>query len=233
MKPTHRAWTDPRAALLTLGLLACKPSAPSEPPSTPSTPARAAAQDSSAPAQRYRPSLDESARRIAAALGVERRSLDDAGAPPAPTLPRRLEVGGVASVDVVAARVGDRWVAAAVEADRVTIGLEGAERIFQLREREGRPMNAFDLADTVGVLLYYPYPVYDGTRWSDTPVSAACVGMRDGATPQLVPKPQGGRDLLFSFHIPDGSPGAGTHVAHLRVTDSGLLIDQAPNPERR
>jgi hypothetical protein len=139
-----------------------------------------------------------------------------------------------ASVDVVAARAGEQqWVVAAIERDRVAIGLEGAERIYQLREQAQQPLGAMDLAAIVGVLHYYPYTVFNGQRWSETPLYGTSRGLGAGATPTLAPRPQGGRDLTFSFHIPDGRSGAGGHLAHIRVTDSAMLIDQAPNPEVR
>lgn len=209
-------------------LAACKPSAPSEPVAPVVQPARPA--DNARP---FRPALDESLRRIADALRREAIELD-AGAPEAPSAPQRIEgVGGLPSVDVVVARAGVRWVAAAVEHDRVTLGLAGAERIFQLREQAQRPMSAAELARTIGVLLYYPYTVFDGTRWSDTALSGSTSGRTSGAVPTLTPRPQGGRDLMFSYWIPDGTAGAGDHYAHVRVTDSQMLIDMAPNPERR
>jgi hypothetical protein len=210
--------------------LACKPSAPSEPVALVRPvvqPARHA--DDTRP---YRPALDESLRRIEEALQREAIELD-ATAPETLRDPQRIDVGGVASADVIVARSGSRWVAAVVEQDRVTLGLAGAERIFQLRERAQRPMSAAELARTIGVLLYYPYPVFDGTRWSETPLSNRTEGRRTGSVPTFTPRPHGGRDLLFSFWIPDGMPGAGPHYAHILVTDSQMLVDLAPHPERR
>jgi hypothetical protein len=206
---------------------ACKPSAPSEPVAPVVQPVRPA--DHARP---YRPALDESLRRIGDALRREAIELD-AGVPEAPSGPVRIDVGGVPSADVIVARSGARWVAAVVEQDRVTLGLAGAERIYQLREQAQRPMSAAELARTIGVLLYYPYTVFDGTRWSETPLSNNTEGRTSGAVPVLTPRPQGGRDLMFSFFIPNGMPGAGDHYAHVRVTDSQMLVDMAPNPERR
>jgi hypothetical protein len=205
----------------------CKPSAPSEPAAPTVQPARPAES-----ARDFRPALDESLRRIADALR-QRAVEDDAAAPEAPQSPRRIAIGGVPAIDVVAARVGERWTVAAIEHDRVSLGLAGAERIYQLREQAQRPMSAAELARTVGVLLYYPYPIFDGTTWSDTPLSNQSTGRTSGAIPVLTPRPQGGRDLMFSFFIPNGMSGAGDHFAHVRVTDSTMLIDMAPNPERR
>jgi hypothetical protein len=207
---------------------ACKPSAPSEPQP-------AARPTVTPPAQRasaYRPLLEESVRRIAEAY-ARQRAEDDAAAPGTPADPRRLDVGGIASVDIVAVRFDSKWVVAAVERDRVTLGLAGAERIHQLREDEQRALNAVEMARVIGALLYFPYPVWDGALWSETGLTTGIIGRTTGATPMLTPKPQGGRDLTFSFFIPEGSSGAGDHLAHIRVTDSRMLIDMAPNPERR
>lgn len=136
-------------------------------------------------------------------------------------------------MDVVAVRFGSKWIVGAVERDRVSIGLAGAERIHQLREDEQRPLNAIEMARIIGALHYYPYPVWDGAFWSETASTTGIIGRTTGATPILTPRPQGGRDLTFSFFIPEGSSGAGDHLAHIRVTDSRLLIDMAPHPEQR
>ncbi len=214
-------------SLLLVALGACKPSAPSEPVAPTVQPTR---RPETTP--EYRPALDDALRRITDALR-QQGSQEDAGAPIAADSPRRVTVGGLASVDVVAVRAGARWVAAAVEQDRVTLGLAGAERIYQLREQAQRAMSAAELTRTVGVLLYYPYPFFDGSTWSESPSGQSTAGRTTGAIPVLTPRPQGGRDLTFSFYIPDGMPGAGDHLAHVRVTDSTMLIDMAPNPERR
>lgn len=218
------------AAVVIVLCYGCRPSAPAEPSAQSAQPR--ATQDPPPPEAAYRPALDESARRIAEAYRVQRQE-EDASAPEAPAEPRRIDVGGVPSVDVVAVRFGARWVVAAVERERVTLGLAGAERIYQLREQQQRALNAVELARLVGAMLYYPYTVWDGAYWSETPLTAALTGRTTGATPILTPRPQGGRDLTFSYFIPNGMLGAGDHLAHIRVTDSGMLIDMAPNPERR
>lgn len=207
---------------------ACKTSAPTEPQPAvrPST-----TQQAQRPSV-YRPPLEESARRIAEAYARQRAEAD-AGAAGAPTNPRRLDVGGLDAVDVVAVRFESRWIVGAVERERVSIGLLGAERIHQLREDERRAISAAEMTRIVGALHYYPYAVWDGTSWTDNEPTPATATRTTGATPALTPRPQGGRDLTFSFFIPEGSSGAGNHLAHIRVTDSRLLIDMAPNPERR
>lgn len=208
---------------------ACKPSVPAEPTApTQAPPSRPA--DST---HEYRPALDAALlQRVHQALR-EQAQLDDAAVPEQPTEPRRITVGGVSAVDTIVARVGPRWIGAAIERDRVSIGLAGAERIYQLREQAQRPMSAAELTRTVGLLEYYPYTVFDGTEWSQTPHQTAAHARAPGAVPTLTPRQQGGRDLMFSYDIPDGMPGAGAHFGHIRVTDSMLLIDVAPHPERR
>jgi hypothetical protein len=196
---------------------ACRNAAPELPPApAPPAPARAAAP--------YRPALEESVRRIAAVVA-------DGGAAPVPTRVVRLELPTPPAVDVVAARFGERWVVAAVERDRVTPGLLGAERIHQLAVEAGRPLSAVDLARVVGALHYYPWRVFDGGSWSQTGTHDLPHG--EASPPMITPREGGGRTLTFSYWIPEGSPGAGMHLGNFRVTDSGLIIDQAPNPTRR
>ncbi len=215
----HRAVV--RIALVAT-LSACRRAPPE--PSIASRSARGAADD---PASSYRPALDESGRRIFAAL------VADGGVGAAVEQVARIEVPAVpARIDIVAARVGGSWTVAAVERDRVTLGLAGAERILTLLNESHRPPAAVDLARIVGALHFYPWPTFDGATWSRT---GEQVNGRGGShVPQFVQRSGGtGRALLFEFWIPDGNAGAGPHMANIRVTDSGLLIDEAPRPDRR
>jgi hypothetical protein len=73
--------------------------------------------------------------------------------------------------------------------------------------------------------------VFDGATWTRTGEGSP-VGQV--SAPKLVARMGGtGRGLIFAFWIPDGTMGAGPHLANIRVTDSGLLIDEAPRADRR
>ncbi|MEI8254283.1 MAG: hypothetical protein WCJ30_01275, partial [Deltaproteobacteria bacterium] len=180
------------------------------------------------------PRLLEAARSTASAPAAPAPAAPDAPLPARVTSLRRLDVPGLPpDIDVVAYRdEADRWHAAAVEPAQISLGLAGAERIHTRLLARGESPTPLALARIVGALLYYPWPVFDGQRWLTTPDGFTPGGA--GATPQLAPRPAGlGRALVFSYAIPEGSPGAGIHLANIRITDSGYLIDAAPNPERR
>lgn len=206
--------------LCALLLAGCRNSVPAEPSLRRAAPAPQPPSE-----ERYRPPIEESARRIAAAAAV------DGGASGVPERSVRLDVPAPSSVDVVATRVGARWLVGAVERDRVTLGMAGAERIFNLLNDARHPPTAVELARIVGALHYYPWRVYDGSSWSHTgentpPTPAPHV-------PHFVDRPGGtGRALIFAYWVPEGTPGAGMHLANIHVTDSGLLIDAAPMPGR-
>jgi hypothetical protein len=174
----------------------------------------------------YRPLPAESARRIAALVA-------DGGAPVAHDRVLRIDLPTPPSVDIVAVHVPpDRWVVGAVERDRVTVGLEGAERVFNLLNASNEAPSPVTLARIIGAMHYYPWRVFDGSSWSQTGVTTATLG--PGSTPMLTSRPNAtGRVLTFSYWIPEGTPGAGLHLTHIRVTDSGYLIDEAPHPDRR
>lgn len=174
---------------------------------------------------RYRPPLDESARRLIDAIR-------DGGVVSAPDAVTRLDVPAPPSVDVVAVRIGARWVAAAVERDRVTAGLAGAERIYNLLNETRQPPTAQQLARIIGALYYYPWRIYDGSSWTQT--GDPTPPPEPVAPPRFVHLPEGrGRTLLFYYCIPAGTPGAGIHLANFHVTDSGYILDDAPHPTRR
>ena len=145
----------------------------------------------------------------------------------------RIDLATPPSVDVIAVHFpSDRWVVGAVERDRVSTGLDAAERVFNLLNAANTPPSPVDLARIVGALYYYPFRVFDGASWTQTGVTTPTLG--PGSTPMLTTRPNGtGRVLTFSYWIPDGTPGAGLHLTHIRVTDSGYLIDEAPHPECR
>lgn len=179
----------------------------------------------------YRPVLTSLTQRLVDSLAETR---GNAATPPRALDVRRIELAGVPSdIDVVAWRdESERWHAAAVESDQVHIGLAGAERIYTRLAASGESPSAFTLARVVGTLHYYPWRVFDGTDWTPSPI--AYTPQNVGSTPSMTQRPGGtGRTLIFSYAIPDGAPGAGFHLANIHLTDSGYLIDAAPNPERR
>ena len=203
-------------------------------PREPSAVSPANSQEQPTHTAQYQPDLEEAKARVVQAwrawpwdadASVERTAVA--------TEAQWLPLAVTPEVRVLAVKMGPRWTAAAVERDRVTLGLSGAERIFQLRERAQRPMSARELALTAGALAYFPYRTFDGTQWSQTLASVVIPSSIRPNAPMFVAKPQGGRDLTFTFWIPDGSPGAGEHLGRIRVTDSAMLFDESPNPERR
>lgn len=216
-----------------LSLLACRRAPPEPVPPSAGPTARSA--QANAALTRYRPELNTLTGRLVEAVRASalREHGDDAGGPFVGQNPTRLNVCDLASVDIVAVQVNQRWHVAAVEPTRIALGIEGAERVYQLREEQQRAMSASEMAQCFGALMYYPYRVFDGQRWSDLPQGTSGETLGTGETPTLAPRPQGGRDVTFGYYIPNGQAGAGPHLAHVRVTDSRMLIDQAPNPERR
>jgi hypothetical protein len=135
-------------------------------------------------------------------------------------------------VDVVAVRLGDRWAVGALEEQRVTVGLEGAERVLARWREGGHSPSAQELARVVGAFAYHPWNVFVSRVPVRTAADGGGVRVANGAV--LSPRPGNtGESLTFGYQIPDGEPGAGLHVAHFNVTPSGLLVDEAPNPWRR
>lgn len=146
------------------------------------------------------------------------------------TAPVRLSLPLPTGVDVVAARSGAVWTVAALEADRVSTGITGAERVLSRWRDQAHSATAIELAQVVGAFAYYPLPVY--VRHESLPGAGDSGGViATGAT--LANRPGGtGQSLTFAYRIPSG-PGEGVHVAHFNVTQSGLIIDEAPNPTLR
>lgn len=213
---THLIAPFSRVSLLVVALCACR-HAPAEPSGAPRD-------EPSLDAHTAPPAaLDAQARRVVVALA-------DGGAPAAATRAVRLELPTPPSVDVIAVRANAQWTVAALEPARVSLGISGAERILTLWRDRGHSPSASELGRVVGAFAYYPNTVYvspEAVR--DLPGSplqaapAATLVDRPGAT---------GQSLNFSYRIDDG-PGAGLHVAHFHVTQSGLIIDEAPNPTLR
>jgi hypothetical protein len=191
--------------------------------------ARMSASDASSTraARAYRPVLDAARSRIAARLAsAQSDAATDAGAVIRDL--RHIDVPGTPTdLDTWAFRDGTgAWHTAVVSERDVAFGLEAAERILALRTARNEMPSAVDLTRIVGTLHYYPWRIYDGHDWigaaGDTPAVP-------GATPSMFTRPNiAGRVLMFSYAVPDGTPGAGIHVANIRITDSGYLIDAAP-----
>jgi hypothetical protein len=145
----------------------------------------------------------------------------------------RLNLPTPSTIDTLAAHFpGDRWIVAAVERERVTLGLAGAERVYNALIESGSPPTAVTLARILGAYQYYPFRVWDGGTWTQT-------GQPDpaepqGSSPMITPRPRtNGNTLTFSYWIPDGTAGAGMHLAHFHLTPSNYIIDDAPNPAQR
>lgn len=220
-----------RIALCSIALLACRraPPDPSQTASTqsasPTTPAR------SAPTA-YHPAQEAVRTRLLAQLAANGGNADASASREIREL-RRIDVPGVpAEFDTWAFRDGtDTWRTVVVSEGEIAIDLEGAERIVAARTARNETPTAVELARVIGTLHYYPWRIYDGHDWlgaaGDTPTT-------QGATPALFTRNNiAGRVLMFSYSIPEGTPGAGIHVANIRITDSGYLIDAAPRPDRR
>ncbi|TAK26676.1 MAG: hypothetical protein EPO40_19335 [Myxococcaceae bacterium] len=196
------ALTLPHTVALPLALLAASGAcdrAPSEPRGvrSPATATRAA-----------EPSLEAAARSLGRAVDAGVGPVHPLGVPtPAGTIAVGFTLGGIPS-------------AALVEAERASVGRDGAERALALWAERAEVPDATRLARTVGALVYPGCAVDVG-------------GELHGPTPSLGAHPGGGRVLTFSFVIPEGRAGAGLHVARWRWTDSGLLIEASPHPERR
>ncbi len=124
---------------------------------------------------------------------------------------------------------GGRPGAALIESSRAWEGVAGAERALTLWIERGEIPDATRLARTVVGMAYPEYVAMLGRE----PLDLGDGGVIRGPAPALTPHPGGGRLLTFSFVIPEGEEGAGLHVARWRWTDSNLLIDETPHPERR
>ena len=122
---------------------------------------------------------------------------------------------------VVGFTQGGMVAAALVETERAFVGRAGAERALATWAARGEVPDAERLARTVAALVYPGCTVPGPGEPARGPV------------PALVNHPGGGRVLTFSFVIPGGRSGAGPHVARWRWTDSGLLIEASPHPDRR
>lgn len=213
-------------ALFTLPLLVC--AACSRAPAEPAASAPATSRPAVAPTSRYQPALEDSARRVLAALPSA-----PATAPPAvariesvPALPP--------TVDLVSLRIsGQRPVAAAVEPDRVSLGLDAVARVLALWNTAQDPPDASRLTRLVAALHYPAYRAFDGIEWTSPPHAHGTRPSEAATPPHLEARPGGGRTLLFSYWISDGAAGAGPHLGNFRVTDSNLVIDLAPMPEVR
>jgi hypothetical protein len=164
-----------------------------------------------APSRPPAPSLDVASRSVAEALGVPRVEVFAVSAP----APAGARVVGFTRDGIPGA--------ALVEAAGAWLGRDGAERALAAWSAQGAVPDASQLARAVGALVY---------------PGAAVQAAGDGAAPRgpdpaVTSHPGGGRVLTFSFVIPARRPGAGLHVARWRWTDSGLLIEASPHPERR
>ena len=160
------------------------------------------------------PSIELAVRRLAAVL--------DGGTPKA----RALTVPAPPGASVVEFTWHGNQATALVDGERAWIGRDGAERALSQWVARGEVPEPTRLARTVGALVYPGCAVLrGGERAGD--------GGEYGPPPALTAHPGGGRVLTFSFVIPEGRSGAGLHVARWRWTDSGLLIEASPHPERR
>lgn len=135
------------------------------------------------------------------------------------------------SVKILAVKMGARWTVGAIERDRVTLSMMGAERLFQIRERARQPMSASEFARTIGLMAYFPGRTYDGQSWVET-IASEVPSTVPRTAPTLVNRPAGGRDLTFTYWVPDGNPSPGTHQAHIRITDSQHFIEVQPTAEQ-
>ncbi|MDO9016742.1 MAG: hypothetical protein Q8S73_16945 [Deltaproteobacteria bacterium] len=163
------------------------------------------------------PTLAEAARRLGAALDAAVGEVVPVGAPAPP------------GARVVGFTRGGMPAAALVDADRAYVGRDGAERALAMWSARGETPDPGTLARTVGALVYPGAAVLTG---AEARAPDGSTGER-GPRPALVSHPGGGRVLTFSIVIPEGGRGAGLHVARWRWTDSGLLIEASPHPERR
>lgn len=209
-----------RALLAALALaLACQRAPPE--------PAAARAADTARAASTAPPPLDAQAARVLAALA----SRADGSPPPALEQRARPALPLPRGVDVVAVRANGRWTVAALEPDRVTLGLEGAERVLAHWREQGHDATAVELAQVVGTFAYYPRTVFTRRETAPGPPGAP---PRPTLAASLVERPGGtGRSLTFSYFVEGDAPGAGLKVAHFNVTLSGMVIDEAPNPALR
>lgn len=161
------------------------------------------------------PTVEEAARRLAADGAV--------------VAPHRLAAPAPQGTVFMGFTREGRAGAALVDGQRAWFGLAGAERALALWRAAGTPPDAARLARVVAASAYPGYlGLFAGERY-ELPDGGAL----RGPAPALVPYPAGGRVLTFSFVIPPGEVGAGLHVARWRWTDTDLLIDEAPHPERR
>lgn len=163
------------------------------------------------------PTLGEAARRLGAALDAAAGAVVPVEAPAPP------------GARVVAFTRGGMPAAALVDAEGAFVGRDGAERALAAWSARGETPDPGTLARTVGALVYPGARVLTGAEARGIDAGS---GER-GPGPAMVSHPGGGRVLTFSFVIPEGRRGAGLHVARWRWTDSGLLIEASPHPERR
>lgn len=162
--------------------------------------------------------MEAAARRVAAAVDAGIGLVHPLGVPtPAGASAVGFTMGGIGS-------------AALVDGERAWVGRDGAERALALWVARGEVPDAARLARTVGAMVYPGCTVLPG---GERPTAGEGEEPVRGTSPSLVAHPGGGRVLTFSFVIPEGRPGAGLHVARWRWTDSGLLIEASPHPERR
>jgi hypothetical protein len=162
--------------------------------------------------------METAARRVAAAVDGGIGPVHPLGVPtPAGTSAVGFTMGGMGS-------------AALVDGERAWVGRDGAERALALWVAQGAVPDAARLARMVGAMVYPGCSVRLG---GERPAAGEGEEPVRGIAPSLVAHPGGGRVLTFSFVIPEGRPGAGLHVARWRWTDSGLLIEASPHPERR
>lgn len=163
------------------------------------------------------PSLELAARLVAASVDAAVATVHPLGVP-SPDGAR-----------VVGFTVGGIPAAALVEAEGARIGRDGAERALALWVARGEVPDATRLARAVGAMVHPGCAVLLGGER----LAIGDGGALRGPAPALGAHPGGGRVLTFSIVIPEGREGAGLHVARWRWTDSGLLIEASPHPERR
>ena len=169
------------------------------------------------PARPAAPSLELAARRVSGAADA---TVAQAYALGVPTPAGSMAVGFT---------LHGNPAAALVDAERAWIGRDGAERALAQWSARGDVPDAPGLARLVGAMVYPGCPVLLGGET----LAFGDGGPVRGPAPALGPHPGGGRILTFAFVIPEGRDGAGLHVARWRWTDSGLLIEASPHPERR
>jgi hypothetical protein len=169
------------------------------------------------PARPAEPSLELAARAVSAAADAAVAQVYAIGVPTP------------AGARAVSFTMHGNIAAALIDAERAWIGRDGAERALASWGARGEVPDAPGLARLIGAMVYPGCRVMLGGE----ALALGDGGSVRGPAPALGPHPGGGRVLTFAFVIPEGQGGAGLHVARWRWTDSGLLIEASPHPERR